>query len=167
MKQKKLLGIFMILVACLILGYALYLQFHEEEASTTKITVPEKETEHQAETEPEEGDAESDTEQGASEEVVYPQEESELESMNCELVGMDEQVKSQILNYDLFLQTAKNWMLQNGFSDKNIESLNDVTMQYSVGKKRYLLMAEGTGESFYVIEDQEEGTYTTEKYFND
>ena len=91
----------------------------------------------------------------------YPQEESELSDIKCEICDMRTEVKEQIKNYAAFENAIKNWMLMNGYTNEKIISRNDVTTQYDSGKKLYWMILEKGNKSFYVVEDMQSGTCKT------
>lgn len=143
MKSRRIIGVLLIIFAVILMGIILG-------------GMPGQNKKEKIHTNNEEKSEEEKTQQDE-----YPQEESELSDIKCEICDMRTEVKEQIKNYAAFENAIKNWMLMNGYTNEKIISRNDVTTQYDSGKKLYWMILEKGNKSFYVVEDMQSGTCKT------
>lgn len=154
MRSDKIKGIVLILCALALMGFIFWgMQKDDKGEETVSKGSSNTKTE----------DLLPETTEAANKEETeeYPQEESELSDIQCEICDMRTEVREQIKNYTAFTNAVKNWMLMNGYTDEKIISRNDVTTQYDSGKRLYWMILEKNNKSFYVVEDMQSGTCKT------
>lgn len=87
-----------------------------------------------------------------------------IDNLNCNITEIDQAVEDDIADRNAFEYAIKRYLYENGFINKNVYSLDTVTIRYRENNKLYLLGIEDENQYFYVVYDMNTGLYSAEEY---